>query len=180
MGLQYGALTRLSIRLNTSLWTFTVSLYQQPGVEEECLLLQDRFGVNANLLFLSLYTGSEFGVILTGSDIDAAECAIADWNSQVVKVLRGLRQLLKRSKGLHAQEIESLRTQIKEAELASERIESVMLQEWCGAWLTRLSRAAREAAVDTNFCSVLAHYGAEREPESSRLVSLVLSSKSPP
>lgn len=171
--------------MNTSFWTFSVFLYHQPGVEEECLSLQERFGVNVNVLLLCLYAGSEFGAILSRGDIEAAERAIVEWERQVVKALRGLRQLLKRNAGRgewpHAQSIKLLHTQIQDAELESERIESAMLQEWLDGRLVHCSRSARHGAVITNLHVVRAHYGAGEGTEPWRhLVDLVLSRQSLP
>jgi uncharacterized protein (TIGR02444 family) len=164
--------------LNLSLWTFSVSLYQQAGVEAECLSLQDRFGVNVNVLFLCLYAGAKFGAKLSRGDIEAAERLIVEWDTQVVKTLRKLRQLLKRNaeRSEWPQSTELLRANIKDTELASERIESSMLQEWFEGRLPRCSLSARHEAVDNNLYGVFSHYGAGERTESSlRLADLVLS-----
>lgn len=169
--------------VNTSLWRFSLSLYRQSGVEEECLSLQERFGVNINLLLLCLYAASEVGALLSRSDIAMADGVIAEWDTQVVKTLRKLRDLLKRS-GMRSEwqetkDSELLRAQIKAAELESERIESAMLQAWFEGRLPHCSTGARQLAAATNWNSVLAYYGVgEGTALSGRLVDLALAADS--
>lgn len=150
--------------MDTPLWKFSVSIYQQPGVAAECLALQDRIGVNVNVLLFGIYVGCQFGALLACDDISAADHAIVQWHAHVVRALREVRQHLKhrsaRSEAPHAEAIEQLRTQVKLAELESERIESALLTEWCDTRLCDWPRRERTVAITHNCHSVLAHYRA--------------------
>ena len=133
-----------------SLWRFSVSIYHQPGV------------------------------VVSSDDIDVVDRTIVEWHTQVVKTLRELRRFLKGHAALSGwpdgQTAELLRTQIKSAELESEKIEIDMLQEWFEARLPDCSRGAQAAAVIANLHFVLSHYGAGHRAEMSRhLIDLALS-----
>jgi uncharacterized protein (TIGR02444 family) len=105
-----------------SLWEFSVALYARPGVEEACLTLQDRHGLDVNLVMLALWLAASG----RGEGFPAAAVGIAAaWHVTVVGVLRGLRQRLKTA----VPPAEGLRAEVKAAELAAERV----LQERLGA-----------------------------------------------
>lgn len=170
------------MRVDTSLWAFSVSVYGLPGVAEECLSLQDRFGINVNILLFCIYAASEFGTALSQEDISAADRAITGWQTQVVKALRELRRLLKKftatSECPHASSIESLRTQIANAELESERIEAIMLTEWYQAQLSDRPRCEPDTAIVQNCQSVLSYYCVGQQIElPQRLIELARSGK---
>lgn len=153
----------------TSFWAFSVSIYGGPGAAEECLSLQDRFGVNVNILLFSLYAASEFGAVLSRDDICEADGAVAHWQTQVVEALREVRRLLKRS-GPHC---ESLRSQVADAELEAERMEAAMLMEWGNARIAHWPRRERDAAMVHNCRSALSYYGAGAQIElPQRLIDL--------
>ncbi len=40
-------------------WDFSLAIYRQPGVPEECLALQERLGADVNLLLLCAYLGAK-------------------------------------------------------------------------------------------------------------------------
>ncbi len=163
-------------RVDTSLWAFSVSIYGRPGAAEECLSLQDRFGVNINILLLSLYAASEFGAILSRDDICTADGAVAHWQTQVVKALRKVRRLLKQS-DLHC---ESLRAQVADAELEAERMEATLLMEWCNARIALWPRRERDSAIVHNCRSALSYYGVGPQIElPQRLISLAVAAVKP-
>jgi len=163
-------------RADGSFWAFSVSLYGRPGVADECLSLQDRFGVNINVLLFSLYAASEFGAVLSRGDICAADGAVVHWQTQVVETLRNVRRTLKRS-DLHC---ELLRHQVADAELEAERIESTELMEWCKPRIALWPRGERDAAIAHNCRSALSHYGAGPQIElPQRLIGLAIAAVKP-
>ncbi|MEP6885207.1 MAG: TIGR02444 family protein [Gammaproteobacteria bacterium] len=164
--------------MDTPHWTFTVSLYGDPGVAAECLSLQERFGVNINLLLFCTYLGSEYGVSLSREDIACAESAIAGWQMHVVNALRGVRRFLKPpSEGRecsHDASAESLRAQVKSAELEAERMEAEMLTDWYLAHRSEWRRDDRNTTLAGNCATVLAHYGAAQADLPQRLIAAAL------
>ncbi len=149
--------------LDNPFWAFSLKVYGAPGVADECLALQERLGVDVNLLLFAAYLGATEGVTLDGGDIAAASGAVEAWHNETVRALRSVRRGLK-PLSLDARdplraEAAGLRMQVKAAELAAEQIEQAML------WQRRAQSAGRSrsdsrAALTANINAVLAHYGA--------------------
>ena len=149
--------------LDNPFWTFSLQVYGAPGVADECLALQERLGLDVNLLLFSAYMGAAEGVTLDGRDIAAAAGVVAAWHDDAVRALRGVRRGLKpisldAGNPLRA-EAAGLRTQVKAAELAAEKIEQAMLWQW-RAQLAERRRGDPRVALAANISAVLAHYGA--------------------
>ncbi len=158
--------------LDHPLWTFSLQVYDAPGVAEECLRLQERLGLDVNLLLLAAYLGAAEGSMLDAADMAAATNAVTAWHAEAVRGLRSLRRALKpasldESNPLHAA-TGALRAQVKAAELEAERIEQAMLWRWSQAHLTAHARGEPRAALAANLAALLVHYGApSAESESS-------------
>ena len=90
-------------------WTFSLALYDEPGVADACIELQDGSGVDVNLLLYCCYA-SACDVPLAVSDLQAVEAAISAWREEMVRPVRALRR---RSEG-------ELRDKLLEAELLAE------------------------------------------------------------
>lgn len=77
------------------LWRFSLRLYKRPGVAPACLALQDRHGIDVNLLLYAAYAAvSGRGVVDAGA-LGAANRAIEGWRLLVILPLRRLRGQLK-------------------------------------------------------------------------------------
>lgn len=76
-----------------SFWRFTLGIYAEDDVRTECLVLQDEWGLDVNLVLLCFWwvgvTGRAFGL----AELGLARRAAADWNAAVVWPLRHLRRL---------------------------------------------------------------------------------------
>lgn len=108
-------------------WDFSIALYRKPGVPPACLALQERHGIDVNLLLYFVWTGSR-GLVLSADQVAAAVDQVRAWHDGVVRPLRALRTELKGDvKGAPPVLAERLRNQIKSAELNAERIEQQML-----------------------------------------------------
>jgi uncharacterized protein (TIGR02444 family) len=108
-------------------WDFSIVLYRKPGVAEACIALQERLGIDVNLLLYFAWLGSE-GRALSQSEAAAVVAHVTAWHDEVVRPLRALRTDLKgNTKGAPPPVAERLRAQIKSAELNAERIEQEML-----------------------------------------------------
>ena len=149
--------------LDTPFWAFSLKVYAAEGVADECLALQERLGLDVNLLLFAAYMAAAEGVRLDASDIAAAAGAVEAWHNETVRALRGVRRTLKpvsldARNPLRAQAA-LLRTQVKAAELAAEQIEQAMLWQW-RAQPGEQPRGDSRAALAANIDAVLAHYGA--------------------
>jgi uncharacterized protein (TIGR02444 family) len=88
-------MTAPPVEMASPLWRFSLAVYRGAGVQEECLAVQERFGVDVNLLMLCAYAGAVEGAVLSASDIaDALETSGA-WHGNVVKALRQVRRTMK-------------------------------------------------------------------------------------
>jgi uncharacterized protein (TIGR02444 family) len=156
------------LALDNPFWTFSSRFYRTEGVAPACLELQERYGVDVNLLLFCLWIGAERGVRLTQADLAGAEGAIADWHVLVVQALRGARQWMKNQPITVWSEAGVLRESIKREELAAERIEQAMLHAWGQKHLPEAHSpddAARRAAATDNFALFLAAFGAGAETD---------------
>jgi uncharacterized protein (TIGR02444 family) len=122
-------------------WIFSLRVYQAPGVEHECLALQDQFGVDVNLLLFCAWLAVERGIVLSADNLGQCERAVSDWNERAVRPLRAARRAMK---GLAR--AKDMRAQVKILELTAERLEQEMLYGFAmQRWPTRGSAEPREA-----------------------------------
>jgi len=114
---------------NADFWTFSLEVYGRPGVAPACLALQDRHGLDVNLLLLCCWAAAR-GLVLDRATLAATEGAVASWRNQVVRPLRALRRRLKREiESFPAAEVEAMRQRLGEIELEAERLEQGRLEE---------------------------------------------------
>ena len=128
--------------------------------------LQDRFGLDINLILLCAFLGAIHGVALTADDIASARREVGQWQEQIVRPLRAARRNLKTAELTDAQDAAAamqLRAQVKAAELESERIEQMMLERWAEARLATWPRGKASDAISANLQALLAAYGIGRE-----------------
>src|ERR1700745_3114465 len=142
-------MTSAPVELESPLWRFSLAVYRGAGVQEECLDVQERFGIDVNLLMLCAYVGAVEGAVLSASDIADALDASGAWHGNVVKALRQVRRTMKpwgAGEGPFARVVEALRTKVKGAELEAEQIEQAMMWDWLraqsGEWGRREPRQA--------------------------------------
>ncbi|MCW2236253.1 TIGR02444 family protein [Azospirillum canadense] len=98
------------------LWDFSLAVYARPGVPAACLDLQDRRGLDVNVLLLAAWAGLACGVRLSADELARIDATIAPWRAEVIQPLRAVRR---RVKG----EDQALYERLKAAELAAERIQ---------------------------------------------------------
>ena len=63
-------------------WDFSLAVYHRPGVAQACLALQDRRGLDVNLLLFCCWAGS-LGRRLEPQDIARLRRAVGDWQERV-------------------------------------------------------------------------------------------------
>jgi uncharacterized protein (TIGR02444 family) len=112
----------------TSFWSFSLAFYARPGVGELCLDLQDRFGVDINMLLYLLWQASR-GRRLDPGEIGRAAALVADWRQHVILPLRGTRRFLKEpAPSWPVAEVHALRERVKAAELQAERLQQETME----------------------------------------------------
>ena len=109
-------------------WDFSLAVYGRPGVAEACLALQDRHGLDVNLLLLCCWVGAQ-GRVLDSVEAARLMAAVADWQRRVTRPLRQVRRRLKAMAGADAGRLGALRQGVKDCELAAERIAQDLLHD---------------------------------------------------
>ncbi|MBN9064032.1 MAG: TIGR02444 family protein [Rhizobiales bacterium 65-9] len=118
-------------------WRFSLALYAKPGVKQACLALQDRLGVDVNVLFFCIWWPSGGKPRLDQEDFDGVLAEAAAWSRQVVVGLRTVRRALGSERAPAARlDGAALRKKVLAVELEAERLEQAMLVD---AAIDRLS-----------------------------------------
>ena len=99
-------------------WIFSLDFYGREGIAATCLDLQDRHGLDVNLLLLCCWHGWRGRGPLADPVLAAAEDRVGGWNRSVVAPLRAIRRALA---AFPAAEAAALRSTVRELELAAER-----------------------------------------------------------
>ena len=102
-------------------WRFSLRVYDQEGVANECLELQELHGVNVNLLLFCAWIGTQ-AITLDRNDIEAANQIVVHWDAMIVRPLRIARQEMKADP-----DMATVRPYVKALEIEAEQIEQAML-----------------------------------------------------
>lgn len=137
-------------------WDFSLAVYGRPGVAPACLALQDRHGLDVNLLLYCGWCGGR-GRRLDAGNIAALDDRVAAWRREVVLPLRGVRRWLKTQEAAPDADAQPLRDKVKRLELEAERIE----QEMLFAAAEEEAKEASPAAAAANMALYLGFLGVE-------------------
>lgn len=116
------------LTLTGSHWQFALGVYGKPGVAECCLSLQDRYGVDINVLLMALFSAHVRDAALDDGALSDIDRAVRAWRDEVVRPLRSIRRRLKHGPTpAPNMATESLRTAVKDVELHAEQIEMAVI-----------------------------------------------------
>ena len=102
-------------------WNWSLEIYGRPGVEDPLLDLQDRLGLDVNLLLFACWTGATGRGRLVGGEWTRLIDGTADWRASVIEPIRAVRRHLKDRGDMPG--AAALRERVKALELEAERIE---------------------------------------------------------
>lgn len=142
---------------STAFWAFSLRLYGSAEVAESCLALQDRQGVDVNLLLFMLWAG-RCGRRLSLEEVRMLVAFTEDWRRTVVAPLRGVRRALRTPPAaIDAAAAAALRNEIKTSELESERLQQAALAAFRPMDALGASEAPERAAAAnlTTYAAVL-------------------------
>lgn len=132
------------------LWTFSLGVYGKPGVAPACLVLQERYRLDINLLLFAAWAGAAHGHVLSDAEWGRAYATVGAWHAEMVRGLRSLRTRLKDGPPpAPGPQTEGLRSLVKKSELDAERIEQDLLYSlggWPAATADRLQATAANLA----------------------------------
>lgn len=103
-------------------WQFSLQLYSQVGVAEACLVLQDKFGRQVNVVLWSLWLANKQQQ-LTEQMLVRADEELQSWRQEVLQPARKVRQQIKQLAGATSDSY----LQAKAFELTLERYEQKSL-----------------------------------------------------
>lgn len=106
-------------------WTFALKVYGTPGVSDACLYLQERFGLDVNVLLIALFQASRGGR-LDVVDIAKLDRVAEPLREAVVRPLRAIRAAIKADSALLSV-MASVRRKIAATEIEAEKVEQAVL-----------------------------------------------------
>lgn len=112
----------------TPFWQFSGVVYARPGVAEACIDLQDRHGLDVNLLLFCAWAGAQ-GRALDAGDLGLLRSASRPWQDEVVAPLRAARRWLRQQTAVPEDLGEAFRTEVKALELQAEMLEQLVLYQ---------------------------------------------------
>jgi uncharacterized protein (TIGR02444 family) len=140
-------------QIGEAFWRFSLMLYARPGVAAASIALQDRAGLDINLILFALWAGAVQGVRLDRGALAATEVAIEGLRSAIVEPMRALRRHLK---PVPADDVQALRRKVLALELGAERRVQQRLAECLNPSAERVEPGARLATAEANLALYLA------------------------
>ncbi|MEJ2374657.1 MAG: TIGR02444 family protein [Pseudolabrys sp.] len=150
----------LGLTCDNAFWQFSIRVYASSGVADDCLAVQEQYGIDVNALLFCAWIAQARKIELAPQDIEALDAVVASWHENVVRPLRSVRRYMK---GLPDGEISALRTRVKGVEIDAEQIEQAMLFAHAEQRLAAEGHAPLAAAVRANLESYLRAHGYRRQ-----------------
>lgn len=129
---------------------FALAVYGVDGVPPACLLLQEKFGLDVNVLLLAAYLGAIHRRTITADQLADVRELADPWRDEVVEPLRAVRRRLK-SGPAPAPDPQTavLRSEVAKLELDAELIELDQLNWWAsGVRSPEVAGGAAQRATD--------------------------------
>ncbi|MBV6824727.1 TIGR02444 family protein [Pseudomonas sp. PD9R] len=117
--------------MSSDLWSFSLTTYARPGVEQACLQLQSA-GINVCLLLCAAWLGRR-GMACNEQRLQQLRRVAEPWDADVVQPLRALRTQWKAA-AVQDAELDTLREQVKTLELEAERELLMRLERSAQSW----------------------------------------------
>ena len=111
----------------TPFWRFSLKFYRQAGVSEACIVLQDEYGIDVNLLLFLFWLASDDRK-LSAEEVKMLDDNVRDWRNLTIIPIRDVRRKLKGAPTLvEAGTQEAFRNKVKAVELDAERLQQEAL-----------------------------------------------------
>ena len=114
------------MQLDNSFWQFSLAVHGAPGVDAECLALQDTHGIDVDVLLFCAWTGAR-GIVLTDAQMTEIETLVRPWRDTAIAPLRAARRGIKTLPQMADADVAALRKDVAALELRAEQIEHAML-----------------------------------------------------
>ncbi len=114
---------------SSELWDFTLSVYGQKGVSQACIALQDRRGLDVDVMLFCSWLGATGRGAISREELDRAWEAIALWQAEIVTTLRAVRRRIKDGfAGAPEAAAKAVGKAVLTREIEAERISLIMLE----------------------------------------------------
>jgi uncharacterized protein (TIGR02444 family) len=133
-------------------WRFSLEFYGFCRVAPALIALQDRDGLDINLMLFALWLGVSGRRRLDSDALRVADRAIREIRAEIVEPLRALRRSLK---GNPDNDVQSVREGVKALELDAEKLAQSRLARLAGPVDAGMSAPARLAAAYANLALYL-------------------------
>jgi uncharacterized protein (TIGR02444 family) len=110
-------------------WRFSLAFYAVPGAAGALIALQDREGLDVNLMLFALWLGVSGRGRLDCDTLMAADRAVGEVRAGIVQPLRTLRRRLSQNPD---PDVQDLRRGVKAIELAAEKVVQTRLARLAG------------------------------------------------
>ena len=145
-------------------WRFSLAFSALPRVAPALLALQDRDGLDVNLMLFALWLGISGRHPLDSGALAAAERAIGTIRAEVVEPLRSLRRNLKHQAD---EGIQRLRESMKALELEGEKLAQSRLAHLAGP---AFSGIPREDRLGVAMANLTLYFGPQRTRSAAVMV----------
>ena len=108
-------------------WAFSLEIYGDGAVADACIALQDRHGLDVNMLLFALFAASR-GTSLSSADLEHLDRAAGPWRRNVVRPLRRVRRWLKDEPHAADDAVTRLRGSVLDRELESEAYQQELME----------------------------------------------------
>lgn len=113
----------MASRNENSFWDYSYALHESDGVGPACIELQDRHGLDVNLLLFCCWTAASGRQELDVASLEKARSTVAGWQNRVSSPIREIRRLLKTdSLGVPDDLAQAFRKNLMSVELESEKV----------------------------------------------------------
>jgi uncharacterized protein (TIGR02444 family) len=130
-------------------WDFAIKVYGAQGVSGACLEVQERLGVDVNVLLFCLWVGESGRGALTPNQLAHARDSVGRWHESVVKKMREVRRALKDDTfGAPRALSDELRRGIQAREIDAEHVEQLVLAASVDALAADTARPAEARGED--------------------------------
>lgn len=111
-------------------WDFSLAFYGKPGVADACVYLQDKYGLDVNIILFCVWVGSTGRGPLDANEIGVCVSRTSDWRGRVIEPLRQIRRAC-RDQPLGVPEflLQVFHPLMRDIELDAEHVEQLVLAE---------------------------------------------------
>jgi uncharacterized protein (TIGR02444 family) len=113
----------MSAERTNPFWDYSYALHESKGIGPACIELQDRHGLDVNLILYCSWVAASGRGALDAVALRRAAGTVREWQKRVSSVIRDVRRLLKTDAlGVPDELVEEFRKKLLDVEIESERI----------------------------------------------------------